>query len=32
MRTAARRYLRLDARTVINVLPEAVAATVQAAE
>ncbi len=32
MRTAARRYLKLDARTVINVLPEVAAATGQAAE
>jgi zinc protease len=32
MRTAARRYLTLDARTVINVLPEVAAATGQAAE
>jgi len=32
MRTAARRYLTLDARTIINVLPEAAAATGQAAE
>ena len=32
MRTAARRYLTLDARTIINDLPEAAAATGQAAE
>jgi zinc protease len=32
MRTAARRYLTLDARTIIHVLPEVAAATGQAAE
>jgi zinc protease len=32
MRTAARRYLTLDARTIIHVLPEIAAATGQAAE
>ena len=32
MRTAARRYLTLDARTIIHVLPETAAATGQAAE
>ena len=32
MRTAARRYLKLDARTIIHVLPETAAATGQAAE
>ena len=32
MRTAARRYLTLEARTIIHVLPETVAATGQAAE
>jgi zinc protease len=32
MRTAARRYLKLDARTIIHVLPEAAATTGQAAE
>jgi zinc protease len=32
MRTAARRYLTLDARTIIHVVPEAAAATGEAAE